>query len=356
MYEDITYENILQRMIDRIKTSFPQLDTRKGSFVYIALAPAAVELQNMYIQLDTILKESFADTQSRDYLIKRCAERGVNVRKATYALRKGEFNVDVPLGSRFSLNLLDYAVVEKISTGEFVLRCETAGNSGNTESGRLIPIDYIDGLEIAKLTDVLVPGEDEEDTEHLRRRYFESLNAQSFGGNIADYKEKVNAIDGVGGVKVYPVWNGGGTVKLVIISSDYGVPSKTLLDNVQTIIDPTQNKGVGAGLAPIGHIVTVVGCTSTLVNVDTKITFKDEWNWAVTENHIKKAITDYFKELATQWSSSDKLIIRISQIENRLLGLTGVLDITDTQLNGRAENLILGADDIPTIGVIKNIQ
>jgi len=30
----------------------------------------------------------------------------------------------------------------------------------------------------------------------------------------------------VGDVKVYPVWNGGGTVKLVIIDSEYNVPSE----------------------------------------------------------------------------------------------------------------------------------
>ena len=78
MYEDVTYELILDRMLDRVLAQNPNIDTREGSIIYNALAPAAVELQNMYIQLDTILNESFADTQTRDYLIKRCAERGVS--------------------------------------------------------------------------------------------------------------------------------------------------------------------------------------------------------------------------------------------------------------------------------------
>ena len=33
-------------------------------------------------------------------------------------------------------------------------------------------------------------------------QYFARLKGQADGGNIADYQEKVNAIDGVGGVKV----------------------------------------------------------------------------------------------------------------------------------------------------------
>lgn len=358
MYENVTYEVILDRMLDRVLAQNPNIDTREGSIIYNALAPAAVELQNMYIQLDTILNESFADTQTRDYLIKRCAERGVNVEPATYAIRQGEFTpstVEIGIGARFSLNLLNYVVVEKISDGVYKLQCETAGYDGNVESGTLIPIEYIEGLQTATLTEVLVPGEDEEDTEHLRQRYFDSLDSQAFGGNIKDYKEKTNSLDGVGGVKVYPVWNGGGTVKLVIINSDFDKPSDVLINSVQTAIDPTGNQGTGVGIAPIGHIVTVVGCGETSVDVTTKITFQEGWDWEALKPYAEQAIDDYFKELASDWASSDNIIVRISQIEIRLLNLTGVLDIADTTLNGIAHNLTIDADNIPIRGEVSNV-
>lgn len=358
MYENVTYEVILDRMLDRVLAQNPNIDTREGSIIYNALAPAAVELQNMYIQLDTILNESFADTQTRDYLIRRCAERGVNVEPATYAIRQGEFipsTLEIAIGTRFSLNLLNYVVVEKISDGIYKLQCETAGYDGNVESGTLIPIEYIEGLQTATLTEVLVPGEDEEDTEHLRQRYFDSLDSQAFGGNIKDYKEKTNSLDGVGGVKVYPVWNGGGTVKLVIINSDFDKPSDVLINSVQTAIDPTQNQGTGVGIAPIGHIVTVVGCGETSVDVTTKITFQEGWDWEAVKPYAEQAIDDYFKELASDWASSDNIIVRISQIEIRLLNLTGVLDIADTTLNGIAHNLTIDADNIPIRGEVTNV-
>jgi uncharacterized phage protein gp47/JayE len=57
VYEDVTYEVILQRMLDRVPDT---IDKREGSVIYDALAPAAVELQLMYIELDTILKLAFA--------------------------------------------------------------------------------------------------------------------------------------------------------------------------------------------------------------------------------------------------------------------------------------------------------
>lgn len=352
MYEDITFELILQRMIDRVLAQNPNIDTREGSIIYNALAPAAVELQNMYIQLDTILNESFADTQTRDYLIKRCAERGIIPEPATKAILKGEFNIDVPIGSRFSLDMLNYIVIEKISDGIFKLECETPGSEGNQQFGTLIPIDYIEGLTSAELTELLIPGEDEEDTESLRERYFNSLESQSFGGNIADYKEKTKQLPGVGGVKVYPVWNGGGTVKLVIIDSTYNVPSSTLIDAVQTAVDPIQNQGKGVGFAPIGHVVTVEGVSATTININTNITYQEGWTWADIEPYVHKAIDDYFFELASSWENENNLIVRISQIETRILNIAGVVDIENTTINGQAQNFVLGADNIPVRGEV----
>lgn len=71
----------------------------------------------------------------------------------------------------------------------------------------MIPIEYVEGLETCFVSALLIPGEDEEDTELFRQRYFNSLNLQAFGGNKADYLEKVNKVPGVGGVKVYRAWN-----------------------------------------------------------------------------------------------------------------------------------------------------
>ena len=179
-----------------------------------------------YIEIDRIMNETFADTASREYLIKRAAERGIIPQPATKAILKGVFTpsaLEIPIGSRFSLEKLNYTVIEKIGDGQYQLECETAGEEGNLHFGQLIPINYIDKLETAELVELLIPGEDEEDTESIRKRYYQSLEAESYGGNKIDYKIKVGLIKGVGGVKVYSghEWNGGGTVKIVITDSDF---------------------------------------------------------------------------------------------------------------------------------------
>lgn len=345
MYENITYETILQRMLDRVPNT---LDKREGSIIYDALAPAAMELKLAYIEFDQILNESFADTASRDFLIRRCAERGIIPKDATHAVLQGEFtptNINV-IGQRFNLNKLNYIVTAKIEDGKYQVRCETAGTEGNQYLGAIIPIDYIDGLQTAELTDVLIPGEDEESTDSLREKYFNSFNEKAFGGNRADYLEKTNSIDGVGSTKITPLWNGAGTVKLTILDAEYNKASSTLVQTVQNIIDP-KGDAEGYGLAPIGHIVTVDTVSEVKVDIVSTITFDTGYNWELLKGQIADVIQAYMLELRKDWANQTVLIIRIAQIETRLLQIEGIIDVTGTTINGEGVNLQLQSNEIP---------
>ena len=399
MYEAQTYESILARMLQKALSINSNLDTREGSLVWYGDAPAAVELQNLYIALDTVLNETFADTATRPYLILRAAERGLSPQPASPAILQMAITpttLFLPLNTRFSIGELNYYVSADRGSGNYELTCETAGEAGNNYTGTVIPIEYVDGLETCKITSVLVPGEDEEDTELFRQRYLNSLNAQAFGGNQIDYIEKVNAIPGVGGVKVYRAWNGdlkpanmippkeaeawieglsgvpepvklwldtvyaaaknnmftvGGTVKLVVIDSTFTVPSPTLVEQVQTAVDPLQNAGEGVGIAPIGHVVRVEGVQEETVDLGFALYYQRGWSWEDVSGYVTEAINGYFLELAQSWADQDEaLVVRISQIESRLLGITGILDIANTTINEKAANHTLALDHIPVLG------
>ena len=399
MYEAQTYESILARMLQKALSINSNLDTREGSLVWYGDAPAAVELQNLYIALDTVLNETFADTATRPYLILRAAERGLSPQPASPAILQMAITpttLFLPLNTRFSIGELNYYVSADRGSGNYELTCETAGEAGNNYTGTVIPIEYVDSLETCKITSVLVPGEDEEDTEVFRQRYFDSLNAQAFGGNRIDYIEKVNAIPGVGGVKVYRAWNSdirpaelvppegtsewisglsgvpeavkswldtvyaaaknnmftvGGTVKLVVINSTFTVPSPTLVEQVQTAVDPLQNAGEGVGIAPIGHVVRVEGVQEETVDLGFALYYQRGWSWEDVSGYVTEAINGYFLELAQSWADQDEaLVVRISQIESRLLGITGILDIANTTINEKAANHTLALDHIPVLG------
>lgn len=356
MFEEYTFETILNSMMARVPNT---LDKRQGSIIYNALAPIAVELQNMYINLDVILDETFADTASREYLIRRAQERGLSPYPATYAIVKAETtpsSLELNIGERFSLDQLNYIVTEKISNGNYKLQCESLGSAANFQFGQIIPINYIQGLEYAEITEILIPGEDEESTEDFRKRYFKSVEQEAFGGNIADYKQKTNALSGVGGVKVIPTWNGGGTVKLVILNSSFSKPSSELISYVQTAIDPVTNQGEGLGLAPIGHVVTVVGVENETLDLTGEFTFETGYDWSEVETAVVNTVNNYFLELNQDWENQANIIVRISQIETRILNISGIIDIQNVTINGETSNYTVGANNIPVLGTITPVE
>lgn len=360
MYEDQTYEVITSRKRAAIKEIDPTIDTREGSLIHLTTAIDSAEMAQAYIELDTLLNIGFADTAPRDFLIRRAAERGLKPKSATKAIVKGVFSpstLEVSIGVRFSSEGIVFKVIEKVSTGVYKLQAEQVGIKPNSAMGNIVPVLNVPGLETCRLTELLIPGENDEDTEVFRQRYFDSFDSQAFGGNIADYTEKINNLPGVGGVKVYPVWNGGGTVKCVILNSEYSIPSAELIAQVQETIDPVPMAGQGAGLAPIGHTVTIAGVMDTAIDITSTITYQDGWDFAAIEPTVNTVIDNYLKELNQTWQSTKTastntgLIVRISQIETRLLDVAGVLDIGGTTINALASNLTLGVDEIAIRGV-----
>lgn len=344
MNEIPTYEQLLQRCLDRVPNT---VDKRQGSIIYDALAPCCVELAQMYIELSAIYDQVFIDTAAGSALDALVKQNGVYRKEATKAVRKGEFNLVVPVGSRFSDGTNSYIVISNIEgTNDSRLQCEQAGNVGNSYYGSLTPISYVNGLTKAELTDIIDTGDDTESDDALRERYMETVTAPQFGGNISDYQNKVKAITGVGGCKVVPIWNGGGTVKLIITNSLYQTPDEGLIEEVQEIVDPTQDQ-TGIGIAPIGHIVTVEGAESSNITISGTFTLQSGTEPDDIKQQVNEVVDNYFNSLAKEWDSEENIIVRVSQIETRILGVNGVLDITNVKLNSGTANISLESNQIP---------
>ena len=397
MFEEQDFDAIIDRMLSNVSDD---LDKREGSVIYDGIAPTALELAEAYIVLDMVMDETFADSASYYYLIKRAAERGLFPKEETYATGKmivTPADIDIEAGERFNLGELNYAVIEPIEgqEGAYKIQCETAGTQGNQQLGTLLPVEYVEGLETAELTEILVPGEEEEDVETFRERYFASFTDESFGGNKTDYARQVTSIDGVGGCKVIRRWKQGynpsgfvpadavtswigqqsastvgqdvydwltmvydaaqnrlltvgGTVEVIIITSEHKSPSQTLIQTVQQTLDP--DPGEGDGLAPVGHVVNVVGAQDYIVDYEFSLTYSSGVIYSDIEAEVNEAIDGYHAQLSQEWSSSEYTVIRISQIQSLLLGITGVEDVSGVKINNEAVNLTLAAEYIPVRG------
>lgn len=390
----------MERMMSNVSD---KLDKREGSIIYDALAPAALELENAYAMMQMIQTESYADSASYYYLIKRAAERGIYPDEETCAVCRmvvTPAETPIEVGDRFNLGTLNYTVTAEIQQGEYQITCETPGVSGNQQMGDLLVIETandVNEMQTAKLTEILIPGEDEEDVEAFRSRYFNSMVNEAFGGNKADYREKINQIDGVGACKTLRTWERGyrpaiflpsetvtawmeqqsdetvgaevfawlqniydaareklltvgGTVDCYIISSEFKTPSNTLVERVQNVVDPDSASGEGVGIAPIGHVVKVMGVQSKKIDICFEAVYTVGVTFESLQSAIEAAVDRYFGELAKNWSEEEYLTVRKSQIEARLLLISGILDISQTTLNGTEENVILGEAEIPVRG------
>lgn len=365
-----TYANILAAMLAQVPSTYDKRDTAP---IPTALGPAAYTFEGFYLTLNQVQQQAFIQTasgQSLDYL---AVLAGLTRYPASAAVRLGVFNASVPIGSRFSTingaNSINFtatatATVEDPQEGNYYyqLTAETPGTIGNEYTGAILPITTIPGLTSAQITDILVPGDDEETDAAFQQRIITALNDRPFGGNIASYRENILAIDGVGAVQVYPTWNGGGTVKCSVLGSDYLPASEQLVENVQNAIDPP-TQGLGLGLAPIGAQVTIVAPSEVTVNISATVTLASGYSVEQVQTPIETAIQNYLLSVRQSWAtntSSNSVAyaadVYLARITAAIVSVTGVVNATDVEINSAAQDLILmqtgTTQQVPIMGTV----
>lgn len=370
MFEDKTFENILSNMLASVSDKNPDLDTRVGSIIYTALAPIALELETAYREMDMIVDETFVETASKEYLVKHGNQLGLDIMEATCGHFEGEFDVDVEVGSRFNLDKFNYNVIEKLSNPtddnpyyRFELVCETDGVEPNTYLGDLTPITFVAGLSYAKLTKVLIYGEDEEDTEAYRYRLQLYIKNPPIDGNVNQYDSWLSEYTGIGKYKVLPCWNGVNTVKLMILTSEGTRVSDEFKDEVQEYFDPPtseinddvdaesypQGRGMGNGQAPIGSIVTVDTATEVPVKIVCQLKLKSGYSFPVG---VQEAVNNYLKSIVFNKTTIGYMpisaeIYNAESVDDVLsLAITVKGKVMDTEVSPFVDSVTLANDEI----------
>lgn len=364
-FEQYTYQYILNSMLNRVPDKY---DKREGSIIQTALGPAAYELESVFLELDKIQKSAFIETAVGDALDLLGIIAGLQRYPASPAVRLGVFSQPVPLGARFSTingnNSINFTVTAVTGQkNQFQLTAEMVGVIGNSYTGQILPITYLPGLENAEITDILVPGEETETDDDFRERIITALNEKPFGGNVAAYRQFIGGLTGVGGVQVYPTWNGGGTVRCSIIGADYMPASETLLKSVQDAVDPPPQQGLGLGMAPIGAQVTISTPKTAAINVSAKLTLATGYEIGQIQKPIETAIGEYLLGIRKKWDDPIekggvvyRVAVYVAQIIASMIAVQGVINATDVKLNGVARDIFLNetgvSQEIPILGTV----
>ncbi len=344
MYEDYTVEMIKNNIISQLSS---ELNTSEGSYTNDMISAVAYEMWKYYQAIDAIVPIAYVDETSGEYIDKRCAEYGITRKsgsKATTMLTfTGANNTQIAAGKVFLTSdglqfETDKAVTISEGTVSVSATAAEIGDEYNVDAGTILyQVITINGL--TSVTNAAATGGADEETDAaLIARLYDYLQKPATSGNIANYRQWALAVDGVGGAKVFPLWKGNGTVKVVIVDSDKQPVAESLVTATEKYIEE---------MRPIGATVTVVSGTAKNIDITASVTLASGYILQTVTDTFTQFITDYFKEIAF-----DATYISVAKIGTLLLGTDGVLDYDDLRLNSDTSNIGLGDEEVPVFGTV----
>ena len=341
MYEHITPETIKTDILDGIDL----WDTGLGRFAYTLIAPVGYELWKYYAQLEAMVSMVFPDETSGLWIDKHANQYGIERKpgeKARCSITfSGTSGTVIPAGKVF-LNeegrryTLDEAVTLAGGTGTGALTAEEAGAAYNTgENTITIQQTPLRGL-TGWTTTAAAGGVDEETDESLLERYYDRLRKPATSGNVYHYEQWAREVPGVGAVRVIPLWDGPGTVKVVIAGDGYTVPDSEV---VMAAADHIEEQH------PIGADVTVEAAEAKEIDLYANILADGDAD--IVKANAEEAARRYLAGLREQWRTGE-VVVRYSEMMAALVEADGVIDVGNLLINGGTSNIT--SDDVPVEG------
>lgn len=348
MYEYKTPEVIHESMLAELNDS---IDKREGSVAHDLLYPSAIETSLAYVELDAVLMLGFAETTEGYWLDLRAGEFGVTRKPAAKAegsvVLTGPADTLVPVDTLLMTDdeepvyfLTKDEVVLTGGTATVVAEAQIGGADGNISAGRITTLAPGDLYGVVTATNSLAfsGGTDEESDEELLGRLKDRVQKPATSGNANHYIQWAKEVVGVSDAKVYPLWNGPGTVKVVLLSSDRKTPNQTVIDAATTYIESVR---------PFGATVTVAGVVEVPINVTVTLTLQAGGDLVAIKAEFEQALTDYLEELAFT-----DAVVRYSQIANLLLDIPNVIDYSGLTVNEGTGNLVISDGEVAVKGTV----
>lgn len=347
MYEEQAEQAIRDRMLAAISSV---LDQREGSFTWDAIAPVALELAELYIQLGHLHRVSFVSASYGGYLDLRAQEWGLTRHPATRATGvialTGKAGVVAPAGTKFrtgagvEFELTADAGIDAGGTGIGGIRAVVAGTAGNVLAEAITEIPTaIQGLQSVTNTEPTSGGVEAETDDVLRVRLLERMSRPATSGNIYHYIQWAKAVPGIGDARVVPIWDGPGTVKVILLDANRQPASAELVAQVTAHIEAER---------PIGALVTIVAAAGVPIDVSATIEY-DAGLYTLEETTAaaEQAISAYLAQVAFRQDQ-----VSYAKIGSVVMSVDGVTDYSALLVNGGTANVTLSDDEVPVLGTV----
>jgi uncharacterized phage protein gp47/JayE len=243
------------------------------------------------------------------------------------------------------------AVIPAGGTISVPIQAVLAGSAGNVAAGTITYVSSpVSGLTAVTNPAAVVGGYEVETDEAYSVRILLEFSQPKGAGNQADYQRWALAYPGVGHATVQPIWNGPGTVRVLVTDPNNNPVPPAVVSGLQAQLDPVA--GQGAGLAPISAVVTVATPTAVVINVSATISFDQGYSLdgtagtVATRAAISQAVADYVNLL----NPDDDVIYK--HVEARFFAVRGVHDISALLVNGTSANVTIGGLQVADMGTV----
>ena len=334
------YENIKQRILDNINID---IDKREGSFTSNMVSPLSEELAKAYINMSDILSLGFIEDNFDAYLDKRVSEFGVYRKTGTKAIGEikvtGQEGAIIENGTLVKANDLYFTVLNDIELPTDNILYVEANEVGykynllaNTEFELVEKNDKV--TKLVNETN-FSKGVDVESDEELRKRFIKVVNNPSTSGSKNHYEEWALEVNGVGRAIVYPLWNGNGTVKVMVVGND----NKPVLEDVRKNVEDHITENM-----PIGCQLTVTTPTNLDATIVATIELKEGYEIEEVKQEFEAKINEYLKSVTNEFT--------YSKVYGLLANIIGIEDIGTLTINGGNSNITISEDKIINISEI----
>ena len=347
MYEEYTVETIKNDILGRLSSD---INTSEGSFTNDMTGAVAHEIWKYYQALNAIIPIAYVDETSGEYIDKRCAEYGIERKPGTKAAVTLNFTgtdgTAIEAGKVFlTADGLQFETdkATTILNGTAAVTA-TAINIGTEYNVAAETIQYqlttISGLK-SVTNSVAVGGTDQETDAALVARLYDYLQNPATSGNASHYRQWALNVDGVGAAKVKPLWDGAGTVKVLIVGNDNGPVDSAIVSKCAAYIEANR---------PVGATVTVASAEGLKINVSVKVQIDSSTTVEKVKAAFSSALDAYLKEIAFS-----KYTLVYNRIAAMILDIDGVIDFSNLTVNDGTENATIGAEQVPVLGTLEVI-
>lgn len=344
---------------DRMKEDLKNPPNKvEGSFAADNIQAVAKEIAKYYDYVDWLVDMHFAETATGDFLDAKAKEVGVFRRTKTKATGvvtfKGKPNLFIPAGFRVyaggkAFYTKSTAYIGQDGTVEVEVASDGEGIDTNAGAYEVTSFSQLAGLESVENKEPLTSGADIEDDESLRERTLLKMRYPGTSGNKYHYMHWAMEVNGVGRVKVFPLWKGPGTVKVSILDSNQKPAKEDLIKKVAYHIDHDGERN-GEALAPIGAYLTVDTAKAKKIDIKGKIDLE------LGTTKTKKIIADELKKEVQAYIDSEvsykKVRLTVAKVIDLCYSIVGVSDIGELTIGGATDSVEIGEEEVFEIGEV----